>query len=298
MSIVHDIITADELSVATLNTLFDKASYFKNFLTSAVPVASYLYGKTAINMFFENSTRTRISFELAQKLLGMHSIDFNTSVSSLSKGESFEDTIHTINAMKFDVAIIRHSSFDKVRDASKLIDCPVVNAGAGTTSHPTQAMLDTFTLLEHFKTLHGKRIVIIGDVAHSRVAQSQMSMFPKFGAEVYICNPYPINRVTDKDIANCCGVITFDEAIKTADVLSLLRFQVERGAEFPEIPKYCITDDIMKLTKDTAVVIHPGPINQNMEISYEVAYSNRSLITTQVTNGVAIRMALIHTLLS
>lgn len=298
MGIVHDVITADEMSVNTLNSLFTKAAYFKNFLTSPVPVSSYLYGKTAINMFFENSTRTRISFELAQKLLGMHSIDFNTSVSSLSKGESFEDTIHTINAMKFDLAVIRHSDFYKVKDASKLMDCSVINAGAGIMSHPTQAILDTFTLIEHFGSLRGKKIVIIGDIAHSRVAQSQMSMFPLFGAEVYICNPYSVNELTDKDIDNCFGVISFDEAIKTADVLSLLRFQVERGAELPEVPTYCITSEIMNNTKDSAVVIHPGPINQDIEISYEVAYSNRSLITTQVTNGVATRMALIHILLS
>lgn len=298
MSIVHNVITADELSIDTLNTIFDKAIYFKRFLTSTIPVASYLYGKTAINMFFENSTRTRISFELAQKLLGMHSIDFNTTVSSLSKGESFEDTIHTINAMKFDLAIIRHSDFYKVHDASKIMDCSVINAGAGIMSHPTQAILDTFTLIEHFGSLRGKKIVIIGDVSHSRVAHSQMSMFPKFGAEVYICNPYPINVLTESDIKNCCGVISFDEAIKTADVLSLLRYQVERGADLPEVPAYCITPKIMEQTKVSTVIIHPGPINQNVEISYEAAYSNRSLITTQVTNGVATRMALIHILLS
>ncbi len=288
----HDLLGIDVLSPDDIETILDLADYYvvqnrRRSLTNAL-----LKGMVIVNLFLENSTRTRLSFDMAAKRLGADVINMTTDGSSILKGESLTDTLKTINAMRPDLVIIRARAEGSAEEAAKLLDAPVINAGDGTREHPTQALLDALTLRRHFGKLEGLRVAIVGDILHSRVAHSNLHLFKKMGVGHSCIGPKELLPL------GVDGTQDLTAGLKDTDAVMVLRIQKERLTEklsFTEeeyFSRYGLTADRLKLAKEKAVVLHPGPMNRGVEIDAALADDPaRSLITTQVEMGVAVRMA-------
>jgi len=298
-----DLITTANLSKDEIFYFIDLAKEFKALNNSEIKKAKSLYGKTTINAFFENSTRTRTSFEIAAKRLGADAINFTASNSSTKKGETLIDTINNIVAMKSDIVVIRHYSSGAAKFVAQNTNACVVNAGDGLNEHPSQALLDLFTILEHRKSLENLEVAIIGDIFHSRVARSNIYALKTLGAKVKLFGP-PMFLV-GMEAFECEICKNAQEAISGSDVIIMLRIQLERQdneVEFPSVREYSkffgLTSAKMKFAKDNAIILHPGPINRGVEINSDVADDPRfSHILNQVENGVAMRMAILDTLI-
>ncbi len=276
-------------------TTGDRAMRFNKF--------DLLRGRMVVNLFFEASTRTRTSFEIAAKRLGADSISITAQASSVSKGESLVDTLNTLAAMRPDAIIMRHAASGAPHFLARYLETPIVNAGDGTHEHPTQALLDARTILDRGASLENLRVAIIGDIAHSRVARSNVYLLSKFGAQIVLCGPASLLPVELKEIAPGVTLTTdMNEAIANADVIMMLRVQLERQHDSPfpagEYFKfYGLRPEHLGLAKPNVIVMHPGPINRGREISSEVADSQRSVILSQVENGIAVRMAVLERVL-
>jgi len=285
-----------------IQAIIDTAYKFKEVLNRPIKKVPSLKGKTVVNLFFENSTRTRISFELAQKRLSADTVNFSASTSSLKKGESFKDTVQNIESMKIDAAVMRHPTPGSPLQLTNYIDAVVINAGDGTHEHPTQAILDMMSLHEKFGYLKGLKIGIIGDITHSRVALSNIYGLKTMGAEVTLCGPSTLVPRYAEDLGVKVNY-NIDEVIEWADALNVLRIQRERmqGGLLPSVREYRnlfgITDDRILKHKKEIVVMHPGPINRGVEIDSSVADSDQAIILDQVLNGVASRMSILYLLL-
>jgi aspartate carbamoyltransferase catalytic subunit len=287
------------LSEGEIYHILDTAQSFREVIMRPIRIVPTLRGYSVANMFFESSTRTRVSFELAEKRLSCEAVNFSSSGSSLKKGESLLDTVRTIEAMQVDAVVIRHSSQGAPQFLSERIEASVINAGDGFHEHPTQALLDLYTIREKFGRLKGLKVAIIGDIAHSRVALSDIFALKTVGAEVMLCGPKSFMPFGIPSL----GVITTSnlmEALDFADVAYLLRIQLERQAaeRFPSLReyhlRYGVTMEKLKRIEREITVMHPGPLNRGVEISAEVADSHYSLVLDQVTNGVAVRMAVLY----
>ncbi|MGE5429441.1 MAG: aspartate carbamoyltransferase catalytic subunit [Syntrophomonadaceae bacterium] len=284
-----------------IQLILDTAVTFREVLERPIKKVPTLQGKTVVNLFFENSTRTRISFELAQKRLSADTINFSTSTSSTKKGETFKDTVKNIEAMKVDMIVVRHASAGVPQFLTRISDAHIINAGDGTHEHPTQALLDMYSIKEKFGRLEGLKVCIVGDIAHSRVALSNIFGLKAMGAEVSLCGPATmIPREIEK--LGVRVIHNIDQAIRENDVLNILRIQLERqaGALFPSLREYHnyfgITSERLEKNGKDIVILHPGPINRGVEISSEVADGPFQIILNQVTNGVAVRMAVLYLL--
>jgi aspartate carbamoyltransferase catalytic subunit len=263
-----------------------------------------LHGRTVVNLFFEASTRTRTSFEIAAKRLGADLISITAVASSVSKGESLVDTLNTLAAMRPDAIVMRHSASGAPHFLSRYLPIPIVNAGDGTHEHPTQALLDALTIIDRRGTLEGLRVAIIGDIAHSRVARSNIFLLSKFGAQVVLCGPASLLPREIGRLAPGVELATdMLKAIRDVDVIMMLRVQLERQHE-PAFPVneyfqfFGLRPEHIELANANLIVMHPGPINRGREISSEVADSQRSVILNQVENGIAIRMAVLERVLA
>ena len=299
--ISKDLLGIRNLSVEEIKLIFDTADKFKEVLNRPIKKVPSLRHLTIANVFFENSTRTKLSFELAQKRLSADIINFSSSVSSVKKGESLLDTINNILVMKVDMIVMRHPNPGAPHFVAKNIDASVVNAGDGTHEHPTQALLDSYTIREKLGKIKNKKIAIIGDIAHSRVAISNIYALQKLGAQVMLCGP---STLIPKYISSMGIQIenNIENALKWCDVANVLRIQLERQKDkfFPSLREYSLYYGINKkllekINKDI-VIMHPGPINRGVELNSDVADSNNSIILDQVENGVAIRMAVMYLL--
>ena len=285
-----------------INTIIDTSFSFKEVLNRPIKKVPSLQGKTIVNLFFENSTRTRISFELAQKRLSADTVNFSASSSSLNKGETFKDTAQNIEAMKIDAVVMRHPSPGAPLHLTNYIDAIVINAGDGAHEHPTQALLDMTTLKEKFGYLKGLKIGIVGDISHSRVALSNIYGLKTMGAEITLCGPSTLIPPFVEDLGVNVNY-NIDEVIEWADALNILRIQRERmsGGLLPSIREYRnlfgISSDRLSRHKKELVIMHPGPINRGIEIDSSVADSDQAIILDQVLNGVASRMAILYLLL-
>jgi aspartate carbamoyltransferase catalytic subunit len=303
-----DLLGIRELSVEEITTILDTATSFKEINERPIKKVPTLRGKTVINFFFESSTRTRTSFEIAAKRLSADSINISASTSSVTKGETLADTARNLQAMAPDAIVIRHPSPGVPQQLARLIDAAIINGGDGAHEHPTQALLDAFTIREQKGRIGGLRVAIIGDIRHSRVARSNTHLLTKLGAQVRIAGPRPLVPADYESIVEessdallVCDRI--EEAIDGADVVMMLRIQRERMSEafFPSLKEYSIqyglTLERLERAAQDAIVMHPGPMNRGVEISSDVADSNRSLILEQVHNGVAVRMAILFLLI-
>ena len=285
-----------------IQTIIDTAYKFKEVLGRPIKKVPSLKGKTIVNLFFENSTRTRISFELAQKRLSADTVNFSASTSSLKKGETFKDTVQNIESMKIDAAVMRHPTPGSPLQLTNYIDSVVINAGDGTHEHPTQAILDMMSLHEKFGYLNGLKVGIIGDVTHSRVALSNIYGLKTMGAEVTLCGPSTLIPRYAEDLGVNVNY-SIDEVIEWADALNVLRIQRERmqGGLLPSVREYRnlfgITNERILGHKKEIVVMHPGPMNRGVEIDSAVADSDQAIILDQVLNGVASRMSILYLLL-
>ncbi len=295
------LIGLEGISKEELEIIFKTADIFKEVLQRPIKKVPTLTGKTVVNLFFEPSTRTRISFELAERRLSADTINFSSSGSSISKGETLKDTVRNIEAMKIDLVVVRHSSPGTPLFLSKILNASIINAGDGAHEHPTQALLDMYSLREKFGRLEKLKVLIVGDISHSRVALSNIYGMTSMGINVSLCGPATLMpRELDK-----LGVKIYynlDEAIKDKDVILVLRIQLERQKKglFPSIREYrnCfgITKERLQKLKDDVVIMHPGPINRGVELDGDVADCKNSIILEQVENGVAIRMAVLYLL--
>lgn len=297
-----DILEMESLSVEEIQTILDTAENLKEISTRPIKKVPTLRGKTVIHFFYEPSTRTRTSFEIAAKRLSADTVSISASTSSIVKGETLADTARNLEAMNPDVIVIRHSAAGAPHLLARLVEASVINAGDGMHAHPTQALLDMMTVREKKGTLAGLRIAIIGDIAHSRVARSDIVGFNKTGAEVILAGP---PTMIPMGIEALGAQVTYDvqEAIRDADVIMVLRIQKERQQTFvfPSEREYAqcygLNTERLASAKDEVLIMHPGPINRGVEIAPEVAEGPYSVILEQVTNGVAIRMALLYLLL-
>jgi aspartate carbamoyltransferase catalytic subunit len=287
---VH-LLSIDSLSDEQIGALLDRAACFAS--ASAVG-AGVLAGRTIFNCFYENSTRTAMSFAQAAARLGAQAITLSVEHSSVKKGETLADTARTLGAMGPDVLVLRHRENGAAAEVAKLADCPVVNAGDGTNEHPTQALLDALTLIQHFGSLRGRTVAILGDIRHSRVAHSNAMLLQRLGAEVRLAGPPALMPAGS-------AALSIDEAIAGADAVMTLRVQRERlDEDLGDLPgeylrRYGLTLERLALARRDAVVLHPGPMNRGVEIADEVAdLPGRSLILRQVANGVAMRMAVLE----
>ena len=284
-----------------IQTIIDTAFNFREVLDRPIKKVPSLQGITIVNLFFENSTRTRISFELAQKRLSADTVNFSASSSSLKKGESFKDTAQNIEAMKIDAVVMRHPTPGAPKHLTQFIDSIIINAGDGTHEHPTQAILDMMSLYEKFGRLDGLKIGIIGDISHSRVALSNIYGLTTMGAEIKVCGPPNLipNFLQDMDVKYNSSL---DEVIEWADALNVLRIQKERMGRglIPSTREYRatfgITEERLKKHKKEIVIMHPGPMNRGVEIDGVIADSDQAIILDQVLNGVASRMAILYLL--
>ena len=284
-----------------LALILDTADSFKEVINRPIKKVPPLQGKTIVNLFFESSTRTRISFELAERRLSADVVSFSQTGSSVSKGETLKDTARNIEAMKIDMVVIRHASAGAPHFLSRVVDANVVNAGDGAHEHPTQGLLDMMTMRERFGSLEGLRVCIVGDVTHSRVARSNILGLLTMGAKVSVCGPATlIPREIEK-----MGVDVYhhlDDVIPHVDVLNVLRIQLERQAAglFPSLREYHryfgVTRERVSKADRPLTIMHPGPINRDVELSADLADSEHSVILQQVTNGVAVRMAVLYLL--
>jgi aspartate carbamoyltransferase catalytic subunit len=284
-----------------IQTILDTAHTFREILDRPIKKVPTLQGKTIVNLFYESSTRTRISFELAEKRLSADAINFAVSGSSVSKGETFKDTVKNIEAMKIDMIVVRHAAAGAPLYLTKISDANVINAGDGTHEHPTQALLDMYSIRQKIGHLDGLKVCIVGDISHSRVALSNIFGLKTMGAKVSVCGP---STMIPRDIKNLGVDVIYniDEAIQENDVLNVLRIQLERKAReyFPSIREYAkyfgITGERLEKNGKDILILHPGPINRGVELSSEVADGSNQIILYQVTNGVAIRMAVLYLL--
>ncbi|NPA94274.1 MAG: aspartate carbamoyltransferase catalytic subunit [Thermodesulfobacteria bacterium] len=291
------------LSPDEISFILDTADSLKEILERPIKKVPPLRGRTIVNLFFEPSTRTKLSFELAAKRLSADTVSISASTSSVVKGETLIDTAKNIEAMKPDIIVMRHSMSGAPHLLAKHIDSAVINAGDGINEHPSQALLDMMSVREHFGRIDGLNITIIGDIAHSRVAHSDIIGFSKMGARVTVCGPATMIPPHIETLG-CKVVYNIHEAVRDADVVMALRIQKERQgmALFPSEREYArvfgLDSSIFSLLRKDCVIMHPGPINRGVEMSPAVADSDRSIILDQVTNGVAVRMALFTLLLS
>ena len=298
-----DLIGTRELSKEEILYFLEAAKEFKELNLSQVKKNDYLRGKTTINAFYENSTRTRTSFEIAAKRLGADTISFSSSSSSVTKGESLNDTMNNMAAMRTDIIVLRHPSSGAAKFAADRTEASVVNAGDGTNEHPSQALLDLFTLREHGKILDKNlNVAIIGDIARSRVARSDIWAMKKFGINLKLFAPRMM-MPKDAEVFESQICKNMEEACEGSDVIIMLRIQLERGGAdvaFPSSREYSkffgLNKNRIKLAKPDAIVLHPGPINRGVELNSDVADGTHSVILNQVENGVAIRMAILNTL--
>lgn len=296
-----DLIGIKELSVEDMNLILDTAAGFKDVLGRDIKKVPTLRGKTAVNLFFEPSTRTRTSFELAAKRLSTDVINFSVPTSSFVKGESLIDTALTVQALGADFIIIRHSSAGVPHLLAQKLRASVINAGDGTNEHPTQALLDAFTIKEKKGNIEGLDIAIVGDIMHSRVAKSNIYSLTKLGAKIRLIGPPTLIPGEIEEI----GVEVFhsmEAGLKDVDVVMMLRIQMERQSKgfFPSTEEYSknwgLTSERLSVARDDVIVMHPGPMNRGIEISSEIADGPRSVILEQVTNGLAVRMAVMYLL--
>ena len=290
-----------EVSKEDITTILDTALSFREVLDRPIRIVPSLKGVAVLNLFYEESTRTRISFELAEKRLSAEVISFSRGSSSVSKGESLRDTVRNIEAMKIDLIVVRHISPGTPQFLAAHTNCKIINAGDGSHEHPTQALLDMMTMRQHFGKLKGLRILIVGDILHSRVARSGIWGLKTMGAKVDVCGPATLMPL-DMDNLDVTIHYDFDEVLPDYDVIYMLRIQKERqpAGLIPSTREYTamfgLTKDRVKRMRKNAVIMHPGPINRGIEIDYEVADSEKSLILEQVTNGEAVRMAVLFLL--
>ncbi len=284
-----------------IQLILDTATTFREVLERPIKKVPTLQGKTIVNLFYENSTRTRLSFELAQKRLSADTINFTTTNSSAKKGETFKDTIKNIEAMKIDMVVVRHESAGVPQFLTKLSKANIINAGDGAHEHPTQGLLDLYSIREKIGSIEGLRVCIVGDIAHSRVALSNIYGLKTMGAEVSVCGP---STMIPRFIESL-GVKVYsniNKAIAEHDVLNVLRIQLERkaGVLIPSLREYHnyfgITADKIEKNNREILILHPGPINRGVELSSEVADGPYQVILNQVTNGVAVRMAVLYLL--
>lgn len=293
-----DLINLSDLTVDEIWEVLHTAQEMKQVLTREDKKHPVLRGRSVINLFYENSTRTRSSFEFAGKYLGADVVNINTSSSSVMKGESLKDTALTLDRMAPDVIVMRHGCSGAHEILAKYVKARVINAGDGAHQHPTQALLDLLTIVEHKGNLEGLKIAIVGDILHSRVARSDLWGMQALGADVTLCAP---PTLMPSQVAKLGAKVTYnmDEAIKDADVIVMLRIQLERqkAGMFPSIREYAafygLNAQRLKLAKPDCLVMHPGPINRGVEITPEVADGMQAVIEEQVNNGLAVRMALL-----
>ncbi|HZE18956.1 MAG TPA: aspartate carbamoyltransferase catalytic subunit [Candidatus Angelobacter sp.] len=296
-----DLLGLEDLSAEEIVSILDTARTFREVLDRPIPKVPSLRGLTAANLFFEASTRTRLSFELAEKRLSADTVSFQTSGSSVSKGETLKDTARNIEAMGIHLVVIRHQASGAPHYLARNLDAGVINAGDGTHEHPTQGLLDIFTIRERRGKIQGLRVAILGDIMHSRVARSNIWGLTKLGASVTVAGPatmmpFEVERFGVK-VAK-----SVDEALEGADVVNILRIQLERQRstlystlrEYARV--YGVTSERLKRAKPDVTVMHPGPMNRGVEIAQDVADGKNSVILEQVTNGVAVRMAVLYLL--
>lgn len=300
---VEHLLGIKNLTPEDINLIFTTADNFKEVLNRPIKKVPSLRDITIANLFFENSTRTRLSFELAEKRLSADVVNFSASSSSVSKGETLVDTVNNILAMKVDMVVMRHPNPGAGVFLSKKVSAKIVNAGDGAHEHPTQALLDAFSIREKLGTVTGKKVVIVGDILHSRVALSNIFCLQKLGAEVMVCGP---TTLMPKYIKSIGVKVEHDlvKALEWCDVANMLRIQLERQEikYFPTIREYTLqfglSMEILNKIKKPITIMHPGPINRGVEITSEIADSENSIILNQVENGVAIRMAVLYLLAS
>ena len=296
-----DLLGLEELTSEEISLVLATANSMKEIAPTDKNVISSLKGKTIINLFYEPSTRTRTSFEIAGKRLGAEVVNFNFSTSSMSKGETLKDAVVSLQAMKPDMMVIRHSASGAPRFLASNVSSSVINAGDGAHEHPTQALLDLFTMKERFGKIEGLEVAIIGDIAHSRVARSNIWGLTKLGANVRIAGP-PTLIPSQVEKLGVKAFYDLEEAIKNVDVVMCLRIQRERQNQYllPSLREYArlygLNQERLLKAKNGVIVMHPGPINREVEITSAVADCEKSYILKQVTNGVAIRMALFYLL--
>lgn len=296
-----------QLNQADIELIFSTADNFKEVINRPIKKVPSLRDITIANLFFENSTRTKLSFELAEKRLSADVVNFSAAASSVSKGETLIDTVNNILAMKVDMVVMRHPNPGAPIFLSKHIKANIINAGDGAHEHPTQALLDAYSIREKLGDVKGKKVAIVGDILHSRVALSNIYCLQKLGAEVMVCGP---PTLIPKHIQSLGVKVEFglDKALEWSDICMMLRIQLERqGSDrsvkyFPSLREYHqlygLTSERLKKVKRSPVIMHPGPINRGVEISSELADSENSIILNQVENGVAIRMAVLYLLAS
>lgn len=294
----------EDLARPAIESILDRARHFQPVQNESFKRLDILRGRMVVNLFFEASTRTRTSFEIAAKRLGADAISITAAGSSVSKGESLVDTLNTLAAMRPDAIIMRHSASGAPHFLARYLPTPIINAGDGTHEHPTQALLDARTILDQRPTLEGLRVTIIGDISHSRVARSNVHLLSKFGAHVVLCGPASLLPHELGQLAPNVELTTdMREAICGSDVIMMLRVQLERQHEaaFPAreyFGFYGLRLEHIGMAKPDVIVMHPGPINRGREISSEVADSQRSVILNQVENGIAVRMAVLERVLN
>lgn len=299
---MNHLLSTESLTRNEIEGLLDEADEFVEVLARPIPKVPALRGKTVATMFFEPSTRTRLSFEKAAKALSADTMSFSPGTSSLSKGESLKDTVLTIRAMGVDLMVVRHKSTGAPQRVAEWLDIPIVNGGDGAHQHPTQALLDSLTIRRHFGRVDGLRVGIVGDIRHSRVARSNVFAFATLGATVTLIAPPTLLPTTAADWP-AATTDDLDDILSELDVVYLLRVQAERGGAsvFPSVPEYVsrygMTLRRFRGMKPDTVVLHPGPMNRGVEIAPEVADDPRALVLEQVANGVAVRMAVLFRLL-
>ena len=296
-----DLLGLEELKAEEIVSILDTARTMREVLDRPIPKVPSLRGLTAANLFFEASTRTRLSFELAEKRLSADTVNFQTSGSSVSKGETLRDTAANIEAMGIHLVVIRHQASGAPHYLAKVLKAGVINAGDGTHEHPTQGLLDIFTMREHKKRIEGLRVAILGDILHSRVARSNIWGLTKLGAKVTIAGPSTM-MPAEVERFGVTVAKNVDEAIEGADVVNILRIQLERqrAGLYPSLKEYArvhgVTRDRLRRAKPDVLVMHPGPMNRGVEIAQDVADGDNAVILEQVTNGVAVRMAVLYLL--
>ena len=296
-----DLLGISDLTPEEITLILDTADAMQEIASRPIKKVPALRGKTVVNLFFEPSTRTRTSFEIAEKRLSADTLNIAIATSSVVKGETLADTAMNLEAMRPDMIVLRHSSSGACHLLSRICRSGIINAGDGMHEHPTQALLDAFTIRERKKQLKGLKVAIVGDLLHSRVLRSNILLLTKMGANVWVCGP-PTLMPADIRRFGVTATTSIDAAVKDADVVMLLRIQLERmeGAYFPSLREYFnvfgMTEARMRLARPDVMIMHPGPMNRGVEISSEVADGPYSVILDQVTNGVAVRMAVLYLL--
>lgn len=296
-----DVLGLQDMSVDEINLILDTAEPMKEIMSRDIKKVPTLRGRSVVNLFYEPSTRTRTSFELAAKYMGADTLSITASTSSVQKGESLRDTAKTIEVMGSDVIVIRHSASGAPHFLARVVDARVINAGDGIHEHPTQALLDLFTIRAHKKSIEGLKVAILGDISHSRVAHSNIWGLTKLGAEVRVVGP-PTLMPPEIEKLGVKVYYRWEDGLKDVDVINVLRIQLERQQKglFPSIREYSrfygLDEAKLRVAKEDVLVLHPGPVNRGVEISPQVQDGPHAVINEQVTNGVVVRMALLYLL--